>query len=170
MAIAKNKHSNEIVFKPIPKKNYLILSILFSRVLLLFPFFRFVISKYLKHCKNIHFAPGFRFFYGNVYAKNVFFNDTFLVDYAPIYVGENSSFSFENILITSTHMVGDNETVIAKPIYIGKNVWITTRCIILSGVRIGDNSIIGAGSVVTKDIPANCLAAGNPAKVIRKLN
>ncbi|MDO8610502.1 MAG: DapH/DapD/GlmU-related protein [bacterium] len=54
--------------------------------------------------------------------------------------------------------------------HIGKNVWITTRCTILPGVTIGDNSIIAAGSVVTKDIPPNCLAGGNPAKIIKKLN
>lgn len=168
--MAENKKDEAIIFKPVPKKNLLILSILFSLFLLLLPPFKFIISKYLKHCKNVHFAPGFRFFYGNIYAKNVYFNDTFFLDYAPIYVGENSNFSFENIVITATHKVGDNETVIAKPIYIGKNVWVTTRCIILPGVRIGDNSVIGAGSVVTRNIPANCLAVGNPAKVIRKLN
>jgi len=46
-------------------------------------------------------------------------------------------------------------------------LWITSRCIILPGVTIGDNSVIGAGSVVAKDIPANCFAAGNPAKIIK---
>jgi acetyltransferase-like isoleucine patch superfamily enzyme len=56
-----------------------------------------------------------------------------------------------------------------KDVAIGKNVWICTNSIILKGVNIGDNSIIGAGSVVTNDIPANCIAAGNPAKVIKIL-
>lgn len=53
-------------------------------------------------------------------------------------------------------------------IIIGKNVWIGTRAVILPGVTVGDYSIIGAGAVVTKDIPANSIAAGVPAKVIRK--
>jgi maltose O-acetyltransferase len=167
--MTKVQTSNEIVFRPVPNKNKFILLILFSRFLLLIPIFKFIIKKYLKHCENVHFNPGFRFFYGNIYAKNVDFNDTFFMDYAPIYIGENTTFSFENIIITATHKVGDWETIIAKPVYIGKNVWITTRCIILPGVKIGDNSIIAAGSVVVKDIPANCFAAGNPAKVIRKL-
>ena len=54
-----------------------------------------------------------------------------------------------------------------KPITIGDDVWIGGNCIILKGVTIGARSIIGAGSVVTKDIPSDCIAAGNPCKVIR---
>ena len=52
---------------------------------------------------------------------------------------------------------------------IGTNVWIGINAIILKGVKIGDNSIVGAGSVVTKDIPSDCIFAGNPAKLIKKL-
>lgn len=57
----------------------------------------------------------------------------------------------------------------SKPIAIGKNVWIGAKAIILKGVIIGDNTIIGAGSVVTKNIPSGVVAAGNPARVIKKL-
>lgn len=57
----------------------------------------------------------------------------------------------------------------AKPIKIGNNVWIGGNVCVLPGVTIGDNVVIGAGSVVTKDIPANCLVAGNPGKIIKKL-
>ena len=53
------------------------------------------------------------------------------------------------------------------PIVIGDNVWLAEGVIVLGGVKIGKNSIIGAGSVVTHDIPSNCIAAGNPAKIIR---
>jgi acetyltransferase-like isoleucine patch superfamily enzyme len=53
---------------------------------------------------------------------------------------------------------------------IGKNVWIGTQCVILKGVTIGENSVLGARSVVTRDIPDNVLAAGNPARVIRRLD
>jgi len=55
----------------------------------------------------------------------------------------------------------------AYPISIGNNVWIGAHVCVLPGVTIGDNTVIGAGSVVTKNIPANVLAAGNPCKVIR---
>lgn len=58
----------------------------------------------------------------------------------------------------------------AKPITVGNNVWIGGNVVVLPGVTIGDNCTIGAGSVVTKDIPANSLAVGNPCKVIRTLN
>ena len=57
----------------------------------------------------------------------------------------------------------------AYPITIGNNVWIGAQACILPGVTIGDNTVIGAGSVVTKDIPANVVAAGNPCRVIRKI-
>ena len=57
----------------------------------------------------------------------------------------------------------------AEPVTIGNNVWIGGNVTILPGVTIGDNCTIGAGSVVTHDIPANSIAAGNPAKVIKKL-
>lgn len=57
----------------------------------------------------------------------------------------------------------------AKPITIGNNVWFGGNVVVLSGVTIGDNSIIGAGSIVTKDIPSNCIALGNPCKVIKNL-
>jgi acetyltransferase-like isoleucine patch superfamily enzyme len=54
-------------------------------------------------------------------------------------------------------------------VHIGDGVWIGRRCLILKGVRIGDNAIVGAGSVVVRDVPANTLVAGNPARVIRTL-
>lgn len=57
----------------------------------------------------------------------------------------------------------------AKPITVGSNVWIGGGCTILPGVTIGDNTVIGAGSVVTKDIPANVLAFGNPCKIVREI-
>lgn len=57
----------------------------------------------------------------------------------------------------------------AKPVIIGENVWIATGALILSGVTIGDNSVVGAGAVVTKSVPPNTLVAGNPARIIRTI-
>ena len=54
------------------------------------------------------------------------------------------------------------------PITIGENVWIGCRALILKGVTIGDGAVVAAGAVVTKDVPANCVVAGNPAKIIKE--
>lgn len=57
----------------------------------------------------------------------------------------------------------------AKPITVGNNVWFGGNVVVLPGIKIGDNCVIGAGSVVTKDIPENSIAVGNPCKVIKKI-
>ena len=57
----------------------------------------------------------------------------------------------------------------AKPIKVGSNVWIGGNVCVMPGVTIGDNVVIGAGSVVNKDIPSNCVAVGNPCKVIKEI-
>ena len=59
--------------------------------------------------------------------------------------------------------------VFTKPITVGSNVWFGAGVHVLPGVTIGDNSVIGAGSIVTKDIPADCVAVGNPCKVVKKV-
>jgi acetyltransferase-like isoleucine patch superfamily enzyme len=71
---------------------------------------------------------------------------------------------------TNFHEVNEREGVDTKPVFIGKNVWIGRNCMILPGVIIGDHSVIAAGSIVNKSIPPKSLVAGNPAKVIRKIN
>lgn len=93
----------------------------------------------------------------------------FIIAYAPIYIGRGTMFSFNNTILTSTHDCHDINIIKAYPVVIGENVWITSNVTILPGVHIGDNSIIGAGSVVTRDIPANVFAAGNPARVIKQI-
>ncbi|HHT9112417.1 MAG TPA: acyltransferase [Candidatus Wunengus sp. YC65] len=80
------------------------------------------------------------------------------------------------IMDSDFHSLWPPETRISTPAFekdadvtIGRNVWICTQCIVLKGVTIGDNSIIAAGSVVTKDIPSNVIAGGTPAKIIKQL-
>lgn len=76
--------------------------------------------------------------------------------------------SYACLMDNDYHSVEDRDQPSdSRPIILGKNVWLGVRVIVLKGVTIGDNAVIGAGSVVTKDIPANALAAGVPAKVIR---
>ncbi|MBN2683712.1 MAG: hypothetical protein JXR40_00400 [Pontiellaceae bacterium] len=114
--------------------------------------------------KGIHFTSGQVFCEGQAALS-----DTFFVDYAPIYIGEGAGFSFKNTVVTSTHDPADRDVVVVKPVIIERNAWITTNVTILGGVCIGENSIIGAGSVVTKDIPPNVFAAGNPCKPIKPI-
>jgi acetyltransferase-like isoleucine patch superfamily enzyme len=75
-------------------------------------------------------------------------------------------------IITSGHALEPSRRrafIEAKPIVIERNVWIAAGATILGGVRVGENSVVGAGSVVTKDVPANRFVAGSPAKIIRSL-
>lgn len=114
--------------------------------------------------------PGFRYIVGRLKLKGpCALCDTFFVDYAPVELGENVAFSFQNMVLTSTHNPLNFQQVVARPVVIEDNVWVTSRVIILGGVRIGRNSIIGAGSVVTYDIPPNVFAAGNPCRVVKEI-
>ena len=89
-----------------------------------------------------------------------------------ISIGDNCAISDSvQIMDSDFHSVIVKDEVnkpIAKPIFIGNNVWIGRGAIILKGVKIGDGAIIGAGSVVTRDIPPRVLAVGNPARVIKE--
>lgn len=86
-----------------------------------------------------------------------------------ISIGNNVAIS-ENVTIwdSDVHEVLRDNYIRTSPVVIGNHVWIGTNVTILKGVQIGDNAIIAAGSVVTRSIPQNCMAAGNPAKVIRE--
>lgn len=95
-------------------------------------------------------------------------------DNSEIVIGENCMFSEDIIIRTSdSHSILDNETGkrinTAKSVYIGNHVWIAARTCILKGVSIGDNSIVGVGSIVTRNVPNNVIVAGNPA-TIKKVN
>ena len=92
-------------------------------------------------------------------------------DQGGIYIGDGALIGHNTTLATLNHGMLPEERgdLIPRPIRIGKNVWIGSDCTILPGVTIGDNAVIGAGSVVTKDIPENMIAVGSPAKVIRSI-
>ncbi len=113
--------------------------------------------------KHVHFGK-------NVYAN---YNITF-VDDTHIYVGDSTMFGPNVVLATAGHPIlpelREQVYQYNLPIHIGKNCWLGAGVIVLPGVTIGDNTVIGAGSVVTKDIPANVVAVGNPCKVLREIN
>lgn len=94
-----------------------------------------------------------------------------LVDDTHIYVGDNTMFGPNVTIATAGHPI-DPELrgrglQYNLPVHIGKNCWLGAGVIVLPGVTIGDNVVVGAGSVVTKDLPDNVVAVGNPCKVLR---
>jgi len=95
------------------------------------------------------------------------------LDVAPITIGNDVQIGPNVQLLTPTHPIDPeqrrNKLEAAKPIVIGDNVWLGGGVIVLPGVTIGENSIVGAGSVVTRDVPANCVVVGNPARVLRSI-
>ena len=104
--------------------------------------------------------------------KNVFINSCcHFQDNGGIEIGDGTMFGFNVSITTLNHELDPKKrcNAIPKPVKIGKKVWIGANCTILPGVTIGDNSVIGAGSVVTKDIPKNAVAVGNPAEVIKSI-
>lgn len=106
--------------------------------------------------------------------RNVFFNfNCVILDVMQVTIGSRTLFGPNVQIYTATHPVNYKERAsgleYAKPISIGEDVWVAGSVVICPGVSIGDRSVIGAGSVVTKDIPADVFAAGNPCKVIRTL-
>lgn len=99
--------------------------------------------------------------------------DCVLLDVAPIKIGNNVMFGPRVSLLTPEHPIDshvrNNGLEFARPIVIEDGVWIGGNATILSGVTIGENSIVAAAAVVTKDVPANTIVAGSPAKIIREI-
>lgn len=128
----------------------------------------------------IHCDHGDKIFLGNDVIIGM--NCTF-VDNQEIRIGDRVMIASNVQIYTAAHPVLPKERLVsdwkerkttffrtyARPVEIKDNVWIGGGCIILPGVVIGENSVVGAGSVVNRDVPANCVAAGNPCRVIRYL-
>ena len=105
--------------------------------------------------------------------RNVFVNQncTFY-DLGGLDIGDDVMIGPNVSLITSGHPIEPSRRrafTIAKPIVIERNVWVATGATIIGGVTVGENSVVAAGSVVTKNVPPNTLVGGNPARVIRSI-
>lgn len=120
------------------------------------------------------FPPFFSDFGKNIHiGKNVFVNSGCkFQDQGGIFIGDGVLIGHNVVLATLNHDMSPEKRrgMYPKPIRIGKNVWIGSNSTVLPGVTVGDNAVIGAGSVVTKDIPENTVAAGNPARVIKAID
>lgn len=124
---------------------------------------------YIEPPFHSNFGGGHVHFGKNIYAN---FNLT-LVDDTHIYVGDNTMFGPNVTVATAGHPIlpelREQAYQYNAPVHIGKNCWIGAGAIILPGITLGDNVVIGAGSVVTKDLPSNVIAVGNPCKVLREV-
>lgn len=102
--------------------------------------------------------------------RNVFANHNLtIMSLGTVTIEDGVMLGPEVGIFTVNHEPRNIRTVMTKEIRIKKNAWIGARVSILPGVTIGENAIIGTGSIVTKDIPDNCVALGNPARVIKKI-
>lgn len=127
--------------------------------------------------ENCYIEPPFHANWGcNMHVgKNFYANfNLTVVDDADIYIGDSVMIAPNVVIATGTHPICPElrERVYQYnlPVHIGNRVWIGAGSIILPGVTIGDDSVIGAGSVVTKDIPSGVVAVGNPCRVLRNID
>ena len=137
-----------------------------------------ILKNLLGHIGDYHICINQPFYcdYGKQIrvGKRFFANFNFTVlDEAPVTIGDDCFIGPNVSIYTACHSTDPAERNSrrewAEPVTVGDNVWIGGNVTILPGVTIGSNTTIGAGSVVTKDIPANVVAVGNPCRVIKKL-
>lgn len=126
--------------------------------------------------ESFFIEPPFRCDYGyNIEIGENFYSNynCIILDCAKVTIGNNVFLAPNVGIYTAGHPIHyeprNEEYEYAFPISIGNNVWIGGNTVINPGVNIGDNCVIGSGSVITKDIPANCIAVGNPCRVIREI-
>lgn len=127
--------------------------------------------------ENCYIEPPFHASFGGRhvhFGKNIYANfNLTLVDDTHIYVGDSTMFGPNVTVATAGHPIRPDlrqqGLQYNMPVRIGRNCWIGTGAVILPGVTIGDDTVIGAGSVVTKDIPAGVVAVGNPCRVLREI-
>lgn len=126
--------------------------------------------------ENVWIEPDFRCEFGKniTIEDNVYINfGCVILDCAEVTIGANTLLGPNIGLYAANHSIDAEERIhggcCGKPIHIGKNVWLGGDVKIVPGVSIGDNTIIGTGSIVTKSIPANVIAVGNPCKMLREI-
>lgn len=136
-----------------------------------------LLQKLFGDCHPLTFIePSFYCDYGfniHTYGLTVINYNCVILDTSPVYIGENAFIAPNVCIACSGHPINAEQRALgigtSSPITIGHDVWIGANATICGGVKIGDKSIIGAGSVVTKEIPEEVIAVGNPCRVLRKI-
>ena len=125
----------------------------------------------------MHVRPPFRLEYGtgvSIGARTFLNYDCLMLDVAPVTVGADCQVASRVQFITATHPIDPHVRRIgwgtAKPITVGDNVWLSSGVILCPGVTIGDDTVVGAGAVVTRDLPAGVVAMGVPARAVREIS
>lgn len=125
---------------------------------------------YIEPPLHSNFGGGHIHFGHHIYAN---FNLT-VVDDTHVYVGDHTMIGPNVTIATAGHPIlpklREKEYQYNMPVHIGRNCWLGAGVIVMPGVTIGDNTVVGAGSIVTKDLPANVVAVGNPCRVMREIS
>jgi maltose O-acetyltransferase len=137
-----------------------------------------LLRELLGHCgEAVHIRPPFHLEYGTRVSigAGTFFNyDCLMLDVAPVTIGAACQVASRVQFITATHPIDPEPRRIgwesAKPIALGDNVWLSAGVTVCPGVTIGDHTVVGAGAVVTRDLPAGVVALGVPARAIREIS
>ncbi|AOM83957.1 sugar O-acetyltransferase [Salisediminibacterium beveridgei] len=127
--------------------------------------------------EDLNIEPDFRCDYGsNIHiGENFYANfNCVILDVCDVRIGKNVMLGPAVQIYTATHPLGyierNSGLENGKPVTIGDHVWLGGACVIMPGVTINDNAVVAAGAVVTKDVPANALVGGNPAKVLKLID
>ncbi len=128
--------------------------------------------------ENCYIEPPFHANWGGAhvhFGRNVYCNfNLTMVDDTHIYVGDYTMFGPNVTVATAGHPIlpelREKIYQYNAPVHIGRNCWIGAGALIMPGITIGDNTVVGARSVVTRDLPSNVIAVGNPCKVLRQIN
>jgi maltose O-acetyltransferase len=136
-----------------------------------------LLHELLAECGDeVHIRPSLHLEYGTrvrIGAKTFFNYDCLMLDVAPVTIGAHCQVATRVQFITATHPTDPEPRRIgwesARPIVVGDNVWMSAGVIVCPGVTIGDHTVVGAGAVVTRDLPAGVVAMGVPARVLREI-